>query len=151
MEELEQSKAEIPIVDRNSIARKPSGEVVLCPSRIDGGAFLKKYNAWGFVNIGKAHSPEYFTMYVGAPESAVLYFGEIDSITRPIEAKEEIRRISEEDMKTFEPGKRVIHLKPGTLVKFRDSIPSKNKKMAPRGLRYTSLDKLTKASHVEEL
>jgi len=46
---------------------------------ISGVEFLKKYNAWGFVTINKR--VPYFALYVGKPESSVLYFGEVESIT----------------------------------------------------------------------
>jgi predicted type IV restriction endonuclease len=136
-------------ISRNELATKPSGEVVLCPSKLDGVEFLKKYNAWGFVTINK--QVPYFVLYVGRPESSVLYFGEVESITKPIESKEDIRRIEERDIDGFPAGKRAIHLKPGTLVKLKDPIPLMNKRVAPRGIRYTTLEKLIKARNIEEL
>ena len=60
-------------------------------------------------------------------------------------------KIREEDLETFVSGKRVIHLKPGTLLKLRDPIPLKSMKKAPRSLRYTTLQKLLQANYVEEL
>jgi hypothetical protein len=93
----------------------------------------------------------YFALYVGNPESSVLYFGEVESITKPIASKEDIQKIEEKDIENFPSGKRAIHLKPGTLVKLTDPIPLKNKRIAPRGLRYTTLEKLMNSSYVEEL
>ena len=136
-------------VKRNELASKPPGEVVLCPSKLEGVEFLKKYNAWGFVNMNK--QVPYFALYVGSPESSVLYFGEVESITKPITSKEDIQRIEEKDIENFPSGKRAIHLKPGTLVKLIDSIPLKNKKIAPRGIRYTTLEKLLNATYAEDL
>lgn len=49
----------IPLVARKDLADKPSGEVVICPSRIEGVEFLKKYNAWGFVTISKTRNLSY--------------------------------------------------------------------------------------------
>jgi len=144
-------KGEIPLASRKELARRAPGEVVLCPSRPEGVAFLKKYNAWGFVEMSGLHSPKYFALYVGRPESSVLYFGEIASITHPLRSKEDLQKIGEEDLKTFKTGKRVIHLKPRTLVKLKDPIPLRDRKRAPRGLRYTSLEKLVQAGYVEEL
>lgn len=141
-------KKEIQLMTRKQLAVKPSGEVVLCISRIEGVAFLEKYNAWGFISM-KRKVP-YFALYVGKPRSSVLYFGEIESITQPLKSKEDLGKI-QKDVKTFEAGKRVIHLKPGTLVKFEDPIPLKNKKSAPRGLRYTTLKKLIQANNIAEL
>ena len=151
MPEVSRSTRDIPTIARRDLSGKQPGEVVLCPSKADGVAFLKKYNAWGFVNISKHRNPEYLTMYIGRPESSVLYFGEIDSITKPLKSKDELIQIQEKDRETFETGKRVVHLKPDTLVKFSNPIPLKNKKMAPRGLRYITLEKLIHSTYVEEL
>jgi len=141
---------EIRVISRRELAAKPPGEVVLCPSRLDGVEFLKKYNAWGFVTMADKSIP-YFALYVGRPESSVLYFGEIESITQPLESKADLGKIQEKDVKTFEVGKRVIHLKTGTLVKFRDPLPLKRKRSAPRGLRYTTLENLVQANSADEL
>ena len=136
-------------VKRSEFASKSPGEVVLCPSKLEGVEFLKKYNAWGFVSMNR--QVPYFALYVGNPESSVLYFGEVESITKPITSKEDIQKIEEKDIENFPSGKRAIHLKPGTLVKLADPIPLKNKRIAPRGLRYTTLEKLMNSSYVEEL
>jgi len=141
---------EIQLITRKKLAVKPPGDVVLFPSKIEGVEFLKKYNAWGFVTIRRKHIP-YFTLYVGKPESSILYFGEIESITQPLKSKEDLMKIQDRDTETFKRGKRVIHLKPGTLVKFKAPIPLKNRKRAPRGLRYTTLEKLVQANHIDEL
>lgn len=137
-------------VTRKDLAVKLAGEVILYPSRIEGVEFLKKYNAWGFVKLRKPDVP-YFALYVGKPESSVLYFGEIESITQPLKSKDDLVKIREEDRAGFEPGKRVIHLKPGTLVKFKDPIPLIDKKKAPRSLMYTTLEKLAQAKNIDEL
>jgi len=137
-------------ISRVELSDKSPGEVVLCPSRIEGVEFLKKYNSWGFVSLSRKTIP-YFALYVGRPESSVLYFGEIESITQPLKSKEDLVKIQEQDTETFEIGKRVIHLKPGTLVKFKDPIPLKSKRSAPRGLRYTTLERLIQANHIDEI
>jgi predicted type IV restriction endonuclease len=139
----------IQSIARDELAAKPSGDVVVCPSKLGGVEFLKKYNAWGFVSMNK--QVPYFALYVGKPESSVLYFGEVESITKPIKSKEDIKRIEEKDIDSFPTGKRAIHLKPQTLVKLKDPIPLKNKRVAPRGIRYTTLEKLIKANNTEEL
>jgi predicted type IV restriction endonuclease len=139
----------VRIVARSELATKSPGAVVLCPSKSEGVEFLKKYNAWGFVNMNK--QVPYFALYVGSPESSVLYFGEVESITKPITSKEDIQRIEEKDIESFPSGKRAIHLKPRTLVKLADPIPLKNKRIAPRGIRYTTLEKLINANYAEEL
>ena len=140
---------EVQLIARNNLAGKSPGEVVVCPSRVEGVEFLKKYNAWGFVTIGR--KVPYFALYVGRPESSVLYFGEIESITQPLKSKADLVKIQMQDTETFETGKRVIHLKPRTLVRFKDPVPLRNKRSAPRGLRYTTLKKLIQANNVSEL
>jgi len=144
------SPKEVQLVTRKDLAVKPAGDVVLCPSRIEGVEFLKKYNAWGFVKLRKPDVP-YFALYVGKPESSVLYFGEIESITQPLKSKDDLVKIREEDKGTFAPGKRVIHLKSGTLVKFKDPIRLGAKKTAPRSLMYTTLERLVQAKNIDEL
>jgi len=146
-----QTVAEIPIISRKELQTRPQGEVIICPSRAEGVEFLKKYNAWGFVNIGKSQKPNYFALYVGVPESSVLYFGEIESITQPLESKEELKRIQEEDTDTFVRGKRVIHLKSNTLVTFADPIPIRTKRSGLRGIKYTTLEKLVNAENTDDL
>ena len=141
---------DLPLVSRKQLALKSPGRVVICPSRIDGVEFLKKYNAWGFVKMREENIP-YFALYVGRPESSILYFGEIDSITKPLKSKEDIAKIQKTDIDTFEPGTRVIHLRPKTLAKFADPIPLKNKRFVPKGRLYTTLRKLTQATDIKSL
>jgi len=136
---------------REELSEKEHGEVLLCPSRPEGVAFLKKYNAWGFVRIGRGRTPQYLALYIGKPESSVLYFGDIESITQPIQSRQDLRKIQEEDLDTFEKGKRVIHLKPGSLVRLKDPIPLRDRRSAPRGLRYTTLHRMIQANYVEDL
>ncbi|MCJ7635439.1 type I restriction enzyme HsdR N-terminal domain-containing protein [Candidatus Bathyarchaeota archaeon] len=139
---------EVQLVTKKQLVTKSAGKVVVCPSRIEGVEFLKKYNAWGFVNMREEEIP-YFALYVGRPESSILYFGEIESITKPLKSKEDLVKI--QDIETFEPGKRVIHLKLGTLVKLLDPIPLKNRRFVPKSRFYTTLEKLTQASYIEDL
>ena len=143
------TKREAQSIARKDLSSKPHGEVVVCPSRIEGVEFLKKYNAWGFVEINR--KVPYFALYVGRPESSVLYFGEVESITQPIKSKEDLGRIEEKDIEAFPTGKRVIHLKPGTLMKLTDPIPLDSKRIAPRGPRYTTLEKLANAHDISDL
>jgi len=140
--------AEIQIVARSHLQMKTPGKVVVCPSRSEGVEFLKKYNAWGFVNMREEAIP-YFALYVGRPESSIMYFGEIESITKPLKSKDELGKI--QDVEKFDVGKRVIHLKPGTLVRLSDPIPAKSRRFVPKARFYAALDKFTQASYVEDL
>lgn len=149
-EELEQTKnGIIKEISREELKAKPDGEIILCSSRIDGIDFLKKYNAWGYVRTNK--KVPYFALYVGKPESAILYFGEVDSIIGPIKSKDEIDFIEEKDKSTFKPGTSLIRLKPESLIKFKDPIPLKNKRNGLRNIKYTKLSKLIKAKYLEDV
>jgi hypothetical protein len=137
---------------RTELAANPPGQVMLFPATREGAEFLKKYNAWGYVRVSKALP--YLALYVGRPTSAVLYFGEVDSVTQPLTSKEEAMQrtgIHEKDMKMFSAGKRVIKLKPGSLVEFKDPIPLGDRHRAPRGSRYTNLKTLIDAQKVKDL
>jgi len=146
----ERFEKDVQLVSRKQLATKPPGRVVICPSKIAGVEFLKKYNAWGFVNMREQNIP-YFALYVGKPESSISYFGDIESITKPLRSKEDLSEIRETDIEAFEPGKRAIFLKPGTLVKLADPIPLKDNRFAPRSRLYTTLEKLTGANRIQDL
>jgi len=138
-------------ISRKELSQKPSGDVILCPSKVEGVDFLKKYNAWGFINLNERRKPRYFALYVGKPESSLQYFGEIDKITNPIKSRQEIGMIQDQDMNTYEQGKRVVFLKPNSLVKFVDPIPLSDRHKAIRGIKYTILEKIITAKRVEDL
>jgi hypothetical protein len=141
----------VQVKPRTSLSEHTAGDVVIYPSRIEGVDFLKKYNAWGFVKISPTRTPKYLALYVGRPESSLLYFGEIDTITQPLHSKDDIQKIQQVDMSTFQVGRRVIHLKPQTLIRFADPIPLGEKRLAPRSLRYTTLQKILHAQTIEDL
>lgn len=123
---------------------------MVCTSRIKGTKFIKKYSAWGYVNMSGEDIP-YFALYVGAPKSSVLYLAEVKSITPPLESKDDLVRIRKEDATTLRSGQRVIRLKPGTLVELENPIPLVNKKSPIRALRYTTLNKFVRAKQVSDL
>jgi len=136
-------------IERSQLSAYPKGEVLLTPSKPEGVEFLRKYNAWGFIRVQR--KPKYFALYVGKPESKLLYFAEIDRITDPIGAREEISMIQDQDMDTFEKGKQVIWLKPNSLKKFTDPIPLIDKRRGPRGPRYTTIEKIIHAERFSDL
>jgi len=152
-EQQKTTSSEIKISNRNSILETHTpGEVIICPSKPDGVDFLKKYNAWGYVNISMNRKPEYFALYVGAPKSAIVYFGEIDSISEPLTAKSEIPEIGDEDIDKalFDKGKRIIFLKPNSLVKLENPVPLGNKVIL-QSIRYISLNELVSAKTIDEI
>ncbi len=152
-EQQKSTTSEIKIINRNALLESNApGEVIICPSKPYGVDFLVKYNAWGYVNISKNRNPEYFALYISAPKSAIVYFGEIDSISEPLTSKSEIPNISEEDIdKTlFDKGKRIIFLKPNTLVKLENPVPLGNKVIL-QSIRYISLNDLVNAKTVDDI
>lgn len=149
MTSTEKPKSGAQTISRSMLSKKEPGEVILCASRAEGVEFLEKYNAWGFIKLAKYRKPKYFALYVGRPESSVVYFAEIESITQPLRTIEDVKKISKEDMDTFEAGKQVIHLK--NLNRLEDPIPLKNRRAAPMGIRYTTLEKFITAKSIKEL
>ena len=143
------STTEYQDIKRSQLSAYPLGEVLVSPSKPEGVEFLRKYNAWGFIRV--LRKPRYFALYVGRPESKLLYFAEIDRITDPIGAREEISMIQDQDMDTFEKGKQVIWLKPNSLKKFTDPIPLIDKRRGPRGPRYTTIEKIVNAKRFSDL
>jgi len=148
---MKSDRKENGAISRKELSQKPSGEVILCPSKVEGVDFLKKYNAWGFINVSDSRKPKYFALYVGKPDSSLLYFGEIEKITNPLKSRQEIGMIQDKDMDTYEPGKRVVFLKPNSLVRFTDPIPLIDKHKGLRGIKYTTIDKIITAKRVEDL
>ncbi len=100
--------------------------------------------------ISNEHNPKYFALHVSKPKSTISYFAEIESITQPLKSRDDIK-VSEEDKKTFATGKRVVYMKSGSLIELQNPVPLNNKKLAPRSLRYSSLQKLANAKFVEDL
>jgi len=124
--------------------------VIVCPSRTEGVKFLKQHNAWGFVQIREEYVP-YFALYVGRPKSAILYFGEVESITEPLKSEADLAAAGLKNIEAFEHGKRVIILKPGSLMEFKDPVPLKSNRFVPKSRLYTTLDLLVRANRIEDL
>ncbi len=140
----------IQVVARKNLVGDPNATVIVCPARpTPGVTFLLRYQAWGYV---RANRPaKYLGLYVSQPHSAVLYFGEVDTITPPLASRSAVYGIDDADLASFEPGKRVVWLKLGTLVKLSDPIPSTSPYGHPQNARYTSLGKFKVAKDTSEL
>lgn len=139
--------------DRNNLEKLPEGEVIICPSKPGlqtmgnkyyGEAFLRKYNAWGFVR--PAESPEYFALYLSSPVRAVRYFAVIDEIVDPMIEDCKVEIFYEYEI--YSPGKKVIHLKE-PLIELNDEIPFEGRTIPT--IRYTSLDKFIEAETTDDL
>jgi len=135
-------------VTRSSLQSLPNGKMVICPSKPDGIEFLTKHQAWGFVRIrqDKGEDLRYFALYVSKEVGAVKYFAEIERI---VDARES--RIPDfEDYTTYEPGKKVIELKDGSLRKLKDGIRRGEHYAFTRGRWYTTLHDFIEAKSLDD-
>jgi hypothetical protein len=139
----------VPKISRKELTSKGDGLVVICPSDVKGPAWVKKYKAWRSVKISR--DPIYFALYVGWPESKVLYFGEIEKII-DVESPDITKKYDQPQVSHEEYGKKVIILKPETIRELIDPIEaSKGKWSAIRGVRYSSLINFINAKTIEDL
>lgn len=126
-----------------------SGEIVICPSKPEGKEFLLKYNAWGFVHVGR--KPEYFALYVTAPESKISLFGEVKEIIDPWDEGSPVADVYQE-FETYKEGKKVITLKPGFLRRLKRGISLGSERgKVPYSRRYVPLDKFVNAKTLDDL
>ncbi|KXA89038.1 hypothetical protein AKJ61_03710 [candidate division MSBL1 archaeon SCGC-AAA259B11] len=144
---------------RNLLQLYPNGLVVIATGRPgrkikglpSGSLFLKKYYAWGFINIAK--KPDYFSLYVTRPESRIEYFGKVKDVVRSTSADSPVSKIIEkrnnlpETWKDAE-NKKIILLKKESLVKISPFI--KAGKAPMQGLVYTKLSKFAKAKNTDD-
>jgi len=142
------SREELPLISREELSKLEEGDVVICPSAPEGIDFLLRYNAWGFVRINER--PKYFSLYVSALESKIMFFGEVDEILDPKDPRSPIASVHQEY--EYDEGKKLINLKAGSLKTLSEAIPKGSKKgKVPQGLRYISLKNLAKATTLDEL
>src|SRR5947208_569187 len=118
----EQALSGIAPISRWELKGDPNSVVLICPAKSERGLeFLLRYNAWGFIRVNR--QPTFVALYVGRPESKVLYLAEVNSITPPLSSPSEVEEISQEHLGTFKPGKKVIWLKKGSIRRLLDPIP----------------------------
>ncbi len=127
----------------------PDDLVIICPGRPAGAEWMKNHNAWGYVRVGR--EPKYFALYVSRPVMSIEYFAQVDKIIDPSDPDSPSRDRFRNDP-DYRPGKKVIVLKRGSLVKLDPGIPlGELDKAAIQGLRYCKLDTLRKAMTVDDL
>lgn len=138
-------------IKRSSIQGDPRDLVALFPVRPDAVEFILKYQTWGYVRIRQ--TPKYIAFYVTKPYGNVLYFGEIDTITKKFSSIDEVENIKESNIETFKPGKQIIYLKKDSLKRFLDPIPFQSNKQgwAPQSLMYTTVEKIKSANNTKDL
>jgi len=136
---------DIPSTTRNSLSTLPEGEVVVCPSRPEGIDFLKRYNAWGFVRIGR--EPRYFALYVSSPESAVRYFAEIEKIVDPKSSESPVN--DPERYEEYSEGKKLLLFRKDSLRELADPLPRGEK--WSQGKFYLTLSRLIKAKSLDDI
>lgn len=138
---------------KSELSDLPNGEVIVCPSnlgKIEDGVrhgieFLKYHNAWGFINVGR--EPDYLAIYVTKPVQEVKYFGEIEEIIDPKRERSPVENFDKHS--TYSEGKELLLLKEESLRELENPIPFEGKNIF--GPRYTTLDKLRKATTTEDL
>jgi len=131
----------------------PNGEVIVCPSNpgeIEDGLrsgikFLKYYNAWGFINVGR--EPDYLAIYVTKPVQEIKYFGEIEDIIDPKDERSPVENLDKHS--TYSKEKELLLLKEDSLRELENPISFEGKKIM--GPRYTTLDKLRNARTTADL
>lgn len=140
---------EISTVSLEELSTLKPGEVVICPSKPEGVAFLLKYNAWGFVRIKR--KPEYLALYVSSPESKISFFGRIKDVIDPSDQSSPVKDVYHE-YGTYEEGKKVVVLQPESLYRLKEGIPlGSTIGKVPYGLRYVRLSKFLKAKTLDDL
>lgn len=149
-EELPTEAGKLPEITRAELKALPDGEVIVCPSLVSGVSFLLKYNAWGFIYVGR--EPKYLALYVSAPYSSILYFGEVLRIESE-KGESKFKEISEQDMENYTEGKQLIVLKPGSLRRLSEPIQRSKREDAFyfRSIAYYPLKKFTDANSIDDL
>jgi len=143
-------KAELPVVARRQLPGSPNDLILISPAKVIRGLdFLFKYQAWGFVRVNG--QPKHFALYVGKPDSKILYVGEVERLTPPLATKTDVVGIEEQDLESFEPGKRVVWLKAGSLRKLSDPIVVEGSASAPYSSRYTTFREFVAAKTTADL
>ena len=143
------TEEDLPVASLEELSTLKGGEVVICPSKPEGKAFLIKYNAWGFVHVGR--KPEYLALYVAAPESKISLFGEVKDVIDPSDEESPVADIYQE-FETYKEGKKLITLKPGSLRKLKTVIPLGSERgKVPYSRRYVPLDKFVNAKTLDDL
>ena len=140
---------DISELKRDNIKGSPDDLVAIFPTREEGIEFLKKYSAWGYVKMNK--KPKYLAFYIAKPYSQILFVGEFSYMSEPFNNKDDIKNIDDADKDTFSPGKSIVYLKKGSLVKLSNPISCEQDGYAPQGLFYTTLEKIKKAKNTDEL
>src|SRR3989475_6505318 len=83
------SKAELSVIARRLLRGSPDDLVLVSPAKVVLGLdFLFRYQAWGFVRVNV--QPKHFALYVGKPDSKILYFVEVERLTPPLATKADV-------------------------------------------------------------
>ena len=143
----ETKSAIVGSIRRRDIDGPPDAKVAIFPTRQSGIQFLRENNAWGFVRIGQ--KPDYVGMYVAAPEKKVRYFAEVEKIVPAREANLAKPPDAYTDMAHFDPDKKVVMFKSGTLHELDDPIPYNKKN--PYSLVYTDLQSFRRAETTDDI
>ncbi len=113
-------------------------DLIICPSLYSGVNFIKNHNYWEFVkiDINKIKYLKYMALYVGAPESAIMYWGKIAKFEEfVIENQKKYRIFIDGDLKEINPPIKL----------------NKLNALYARNIRYTTLEKLLNAKEYSDL
>lgn len=139
-------------VFRKELRVSPEKMIAIFPAAVGdniGVEWLLKYNAWRSVIIKE--NPEYFALYVSAPVSSVLYFAEIKEI-RNVEDQSLLKLgIPPPDPEETGKGKKIIILRPESIVKLGDPIKMGERIHGLRKLMYSTMQKFVNASTLDDL
>ena len=139
----------VPKVSRKELTSMRDDLVIICPSDSTGPSWLKRYYAWRSVKISR--KPIYFALYVGWPQSKVLYFGEIETLV-DVGDKAITKTYGQPPANPSDYGKKAIILKPGSLKELTDPIDIvRGKGSGIMGPRYSSLINFVNAHTIEDL
>ena len=140
---------ELPRMRRAEYARFGEDVVLVCPSKPDGAWFFFKYAAWGFIRVNS--NPKFLALYLGSPMGKVMYVGEVESITPPLTARDQLSWIDDSDVDTFTPGKKAVRLKRESLRELETPIPVGRAGSQPQSPRFTTARKLATAKTTADL
>lgn len=139
-----------PTRSRNDLNPRGENLVAVFPANPEGINFLRRFNAWGFVSLGR--NPDYCALYITKPDQMLRF---IAPVKRIVDAEtwfsEHEVEASERVISRYDPEKVVIEFEGDSPVELTDPIPWKSGDPIVQGLRYTTLESLQAAERVGDL
>jgi len=139
----------IPLISKGELNSLKEGNVLIAPSTPDGVDFLIEKNAWGFIRIKR--KADYFALYVGSPESRIMYFGKVEKIVDPRDTDSPISIDEARQYDTYKEGKKVVILKPNSLRELDDKILLGLKRAKMRNQKFVALTRFINSKTIDDL